>query len=111
MHRSDRNPAGIAALAADPDAPFAVAGMPHGEDLAPRIHVDKNPVDVFANGRHVMAAADNNTRANGRDAFSRRADTTFKKFEIRRLKPAKQRFLVAMREPAWKVDDDDAPAW
>jgi sucrose-6-phosphate hydrolase SacC (GH32 family) len=85
------------------EAPFAVADLPEGEDVELRIFVDKYLVEVFVNDRQAMLAADMDyTQASGLDAFSWGGNTTFKKFEIWRLKPTNQGFREAQKSRVWE---------
>ena len=57
-----------------------------------------------------MVAADMDyTRAGGLDAFTWGADTTFKKFEIWRLKPTNQGYHEAKQNKVWQPDEGTMP--
>lgn len=87
------------------EAPFAVAGLPAGEDVELRIFIDGPLVEVFANGRQALVAAHLEREApRALDAFSVGGDTTLRKVEIWRLEPANQGFLEARRNRIWEPE-------
>lgn len=85
------------------EAPFAVAGLPAGEDVQLRIFVDKYLVEVFANDRQSVVAANMDWRGKlSLDGYSSGAPTTIKKLEIWRLKPTNQGFFEAQKNRVWE---------
>jgi sucrose-6-phosphate hydrolase SacC (GH32 family) len=85
------------------EAPFAVAGLPAGEDVELRIFVDKYLVEVFANDRQaVLAAHLEQAGKRGLDAFTVGAPTTFKRVDIWPLKPTNEGFLDAQKNRVWE---------
>lgn len=93
------------------EAAFAVSGLPEGEDVEIRIFIDKYLVEVFANDRQAMVAADLDWRSGcGIDAYSYGTSTTFKKLEIWRLKPTNQGYFEARRNRIWEPETgEDIP--
>jgi len=85
------------------EAPFAVADLPEGEDVELRIFVDKYLVEVFANGRQaVLAAQMDGRKKRGLDAFTVGAPTTLKKVEVWRVEPTNQGFFEARKKRVWE---------
>jgi beta-fructofuranosidase len=88
-------------------APFAVADLPAGEDVELRIFIDKYFVEVFANGRQALVAADMDwNAASGFDAYSFGAPTTINKVEIWKVKPTNQGYLEARENRVWEPDTE-----
>jgi sucrose-6-phosphate hydrolase SacC (GH32 family) len=84
------------------DAPFAVADLPEGEDVALRIFIDRYLVEVFANDRQAVVAAHlEGAGARGLDAFTVGAPTTIERLDIWRLRPTNQGFLEARENRIW----------
>jgi sucrose-6-phosphate hydrolase SacC (GH32 family) len=87
------------------EAPLAVAGLPEGEDVELRIFVDKYLVEVFANDRQALLAANlDYVGKPGFAAFTVGAPTTIKSVEIWRLRPTNQGFLDAQANPIWEPE-------
>ncbi|NRB76940.1 MAG: glycoside hydrolase family 32 protein [Verrucomicrobiales bacterium] len=87
------------------EAPFVVSDLPEGEDVELRIFVDKYFVEVFANNRQAIVAADMNWQdASGFDAYSFSKPTTIKKVEIWKMKPTNQGYLEARENRIWEID-------
>jgi beta-fructofuranosidase len=88
-------------------APFAVADLPAGEDVELRIFIDKYFVEVFANGRQALVAADMDwNAARGFDAYSFGAPTTINKVEIWKVKPTNQGYIEARENRIWEPDTE-----
>jgi arylsulfatase A-like enzyme/sucrose-6-phosphate hydrolase SacC (GH32 family) len=88
------------------EAPFRVADLPAGEDVELRVFVDKYLVEVFANDRQAVVAADWEYRdGRGLDLFSWGEPTTFRSIEIHRLKPTNQGYHEAKRNQVWQVEE------
>jgi sucrose-6-phosphate hydrolase SacC (GH32 family) len=84
------------------DAPFAVADLPEGEDVALRIFIDRYLVEVFANDRQAVVAAHlEGAGARGLDAFTVGAPTTIQQLDIWKLRPTNQGFLEARENRIW----------
>ena len=87
------------------EASFAVADLPAGEDVELRIFIDKYLVEVFANGRQAMVAADMDWQtASGFDAYTWGTPTTIRKVEIWKVKPTNQGYLEARKSRVWEPD-------
>ncbi len=87
------------------EAPFAVAGLPKGEDVELRIYIDKFLVEVFVNDRQAIVAEYPDYRdKNGLNAFTIGAATALKKVEIWKLKPTNQGFREAQKNRNWEPD-------
>jgi beta-fructofuranosidase len=85
------------------EAPFAVADLPAGEDVELRIFVDKYIVEVFANDRQAVAAAEMNWKGKpALEAYSFGAPTTLGKLELWKLRPANQGLLAARASRVWE---------
>ena len=92
---------------ARPNAPFAVADLPAGEDVELRIFVDKYLVEVFANDRQAVLAAHLDHRGKrGLDAFTVGAPTTLKRVDIWPLKPTNQGFRNAQQNRNWEPETE-----
>lgn len=84
------------------EVPFAVAGLPAGEDVELRIFIDNYLVEVFANGRQAVVAAHlEQANQRGMDAYCIGAPTTLKKVEIWKLKPTNEGFREAQKNRIW----------
>jgi len=87
------------------EAPFAVADLPPGEGVELRIFIDKYLVEVFANGRQTMVAADMDWQAaSGFEAYTFGAPTTIRKVDIWKVKPTNQGYLEARQNRIWEPD-------
>lgn len=87
------------------DAPFAVANLPHDEDVELRIFVDKYLVEVFANDRQAVVAAHMDySGKTGLYAFTVGAPTTLASLEMWKLKPTNEGFLEAQANHIWEPD-------
>ncbi|MHC4425902.1 MAG: glycoside hydrolase family 32 protein [Planctomycetota bacterium] len=96
-------PAGGTLRVGTTEAPFSVADLPQGEDVELRIFIDKYLVEVFANDRQAMVAADMNWRAaRGFDVCTFGASTVIKKVEIWKLKPTNEGLLKARESGIWQ---------
>lgn len=85
------------------EAPFAVADLPPGEPVELRIFMDRYLVEVFANSRQAVVAAEVGPRdGNGIDAFTVGAPTTFKTVELWKIRPTNQGFLEARKNHNWE---------
>jgi len=85
------------------EVPFAVADLPPGEDVQLRIFVDKYLVEVFANDRQAVVAAQMDySGKTGIDAFTFGAPTIVKKIEMWKLKPTNQGFREAQTNRVWQ---------
>lgn len=85
------------------EAPFAVADLPPGQPVELRIFIDRYLVEVFANDRQALVAADVGPR-NGRglDAFCVGAETAFRSVELWTIRPTNQGFLEARKNHVWE---------
>ena len=95
------------------EAPFAVAGLPPGEDLELRIFVDKYLVEVFVNGRQAaltvfMAYRDagNELRAYLFGSRERTSPLTLRTVEIWKIRPTNQGFFEARESRIWEPDTE-----
>lgn len=87
------------------EAPFAVSGLPPGEDLEVRIFIDRYLVEVFVNGRQAMIAAYlDHAGRNEIQAFTIGAPTVLRRVESWKLRPTNQGFLAAMKNRIWEPD-------
>jgi sucrose-6-phosphate hydrolase SacC (GH32 family) len=84
------------------EAPFSVADLPPGEDVDLRIFVDRQVVEVFANDRQAMIAAQRGAAGSDFNGFTIGAPTTLKKVEVWRLRPTNQGFLEARTNRVWE---------
>ncbi len=85
------------------DAPFRVADLPKGEDVALRIFVDKYLVEVFANGRQSAVAIDMDyQRGHGLACYSYGGPTTFREITIWPMRFANDGLLEAAESRIWQ---------
>ena len=88
------------------EAPFSIADLPKGEDVVLRVFIDKYLVEVFANDRQAMVAANiNYAGKTDLGAFTTCAPMTIKQLEIWKLKPANQGFREAQKSRIWAMDE------
>ena len=84
------------------EAPFAVDGLPDGEDLELRIFVDRYLVEVFANNRQALVAAHMDyQKANGVVLYAYGAPVTIGKLEKWKLRETNRGFLEARESRVW----------
>lgn len=94
--------------AGDTEAPFAVAGLPAGENVELRIFIDKYLIEVFVNGRQAVVNSfmdyQNTGTALKMYCFHGRKNIPAKieKVEIWKLKPTNQGFLEAQNNRIWE---------
>ena len=85
------------------EAPFAVADLLVGEDFELRLFVDKYLVEVFANDRQAVVAAQFDYEGRlGLDAFTVGVATMVRKVEIWTIKPTNQGFHEARNRRIWE---------
>ena len=90
----------------DVSAPFAVADLPAGEDLELRVFIDKYLVEVFANDRQAVIAADLKgwrRKQRGVALYAYGRPTTFQKLETWTLAPTAAGFHEAARNRIWRI--------
>lgn len=95
------------------EAPFAVAGLPPGEDLELRVFVDKYLVEVFVNDRQALLTVFTAYRGAGKELraylFGHRARTsplTLRRVDIWKLRPTNQGFFAARENRIWEPDTE-----
>jgi hypothetical protein len=85
------------------EAPFAVADLPAGQPVELRIFIDRYLVEVFANDRQALVAAEVGPRTgHGLDAFCVGAPTAFRTVELWKIRPTNQGFLDARKSHVWE---------
>jgi beta-fructofuranosidase len=85
------------------EAPFAVADLPEGEEVQLRIFVDKYLVEVFANERQAVVAANMDWQGKtALDGYSFGTPTTLRRLEIWKLQPTNQGFREAQANHIWE---------
>lgn len=92
----------------DTTAPFAVADLPEGEDLELRVYIDKYLVEVFANDRQAVVAADVEgwrRKQRGVALYAYGRPTTFAKLETWPIAPTSAGFHEAERSRVWAVEE------
>jgi sucrose-6-phosphate hydrolase SacC (GH32 family) len=85
------------------EAPFSIAGLPEGEDVAIRIFVDRHIVEVFVNDRQAMLAHHGDYQGHpDLTAFTVGAPTRLKVVEAWKLHPTNQGFRDAQKNRRWE---------